>query len=53
LAAIEAIRAIEQEASAASSSTPSVDDLLASLELLDFPDLGDFDTTALAISPFA
>jgi hypothetical protein len=44
---------MEQEASAASSSTPSVDDLLASSELLDFPDLSDFDATALAASPFA
>jgi hypothetical protein len=53
LAAIEAVRAIEQEVSAASTSAPSVDDLLASLELLDFPDLGDFDTATLAASPFA
>jgi hypothetical protein len=53
LAAIEAVRAMEQEVSAASTSTPSVDDLLASLELLDFPDLGDFDAATLAASPFA
>jgi midasin (ATPase involved in ribosome maturation) len=53
LAAIEAVRAMEQEASAASSSTPSVDDLLASSELLDFPDLGEFDMATLAASPFA
>jgi hypothetical protein len=44
---------IEQEAIAASLSTPSVDDLLASSELLDFPDLSDFDATTLAASPFA
>lgn len=53
LAAIETVRAMEQEASAASSVTPSVDDLLASSELLDFPDFGEFDATALAASPFA
>jgi hypothetical protein len=53
LAAIEAVRAMEQEASAASTSAPSVDDLLASSELLDFPDLGDFDAATLAASPFA
>jgi phage-related tail protein len=53
LAAIEVARVMEQEAVAASLSTPSVDNLLASSELLDFPDLSDFDATTLAISPFA
>jgi midasin (ATPase involved in ribosome maturation) len=53
LAAIEAVRAMEQEASAASSSVPSVDDLLASSELLDFPDLGDFDAATMVAPPFA
>jgi hypothetical protein len=53
LAAIEVARVIEQEVATASSSTPSLDNLLASSELLDFPDLSDFDTTVLAASPFA
>ena len=53
LAAIEAVRAMEQESLTASPSDPSVDALLASSELLDFPDFGEFDPTALAASPFA
>jgi hypothetical protein len=44
---------MEQEVATASSSTPSLDNLLASSELLDFPDLSDFDATVLAASPFA
>jgi len=44
---------MEQEASASSSAGPSVDDLLASSELLDLPDFGDFDPAMLAASPFA
>jgi hypothetical protein len=44
---------MEQEASASSLSGPSVDDLLASLELLDLPDFGELDLAILAASPFA
>ena len=53
LAAIEAVRNMEQEASASSSADPSVDDLLASSELLDLPDFGEIDPAMLAASPFA
>jgi len=44
---------MEQEASTSSSIGPSVDNLLASSELLDLPDFGDFDLAILAASPFA
>jgi hypothetical protein len=53
LAAIEAVRNMEQEASASAPSGPSVDDLLASSELLDLPDFGELDPAILAASPFA
>jgi hypothetical protein len=44
---------MEQEALASSSLSPSIDDLLASLELLDLPDFRELDLAMLAASPFA
>lgn len=52
LATIEAIKNIKQEASTTNSISLSIDDLLASLELLDFSNLRDFNLAILATSPF-
>ena len=53
LAAIEELRRMEESSTAASSLVPSVDDLLASSELLEFPDLGPFSPGTVEVSAAA